>query len=59
MCESDAELSECGRQVEQLRRENVELESAYNELNNQYEGHKAQYGSIVDSNQLLSNRIGQ
>lgn len=41
-----------------LRSENMELTAAYNDLNEDFENHKAEHGSVVTSNRDLTTRIG-
>lgn len=41
-----------------FRRENAELTAAYNDLNEDFENHKAEHGSVVTSNRDLTARIG-
>ncbi|KHN81579.1 Thyroid receptor-interacting protein 11 [Toxocara canis] len=45
------------KELEKLRRENNELTSAYNDLNEEFESHKAEHGSVVISNRDLTARI--
>uniref|UniRef100_A0A915PRB0 GRIP domain-containing protein n=1 Tax=Setaria digitata TaxID=48799 RepID=A0A915PRB0_9BILA len=45
------------RELEKLRRENAELTAAYNDLNEDFENHKAEHGSVVTSNRDLTARI--
>ncbi|KAL4003725.1 hypothetical protein ACH3XW_8780 [Acanthocheilonema viteae] len=45
------------RELEKLRRENAELTAAYNDLNEDFENHKAEHGSVVISNRDLTARI--
>uniref|UniRef100_A0A915B351 GRIP domain-containing protein n=1 Tax=Parascaris univalens TaxID=6257 RepID=A0A915B351_PARUN len=45
------------KELEKLRRENNELTSAYNDLNEEFESHKAEHGSVVTSNRDLTARI--
>ena len=53
-----SELEKLKRKNELLSDENRELTSAYNDLNEEYEAHKAEYGSLVTSNRDLTGRIG-
>ncbi|VIO92288.1 Uncharacterized protein BM_BM7286 [Brugia malayi] len=49
--------AELDRELEKLRRENDELAAAYNDLNEDFENHKAKHGSVVSSNRDLTARI--
>ncbi|VDM08700.1 unnamed protein product, partial [Wuchereria bancrofti] len=49
--------TELDRELENLRRENMELAAAYNDLNEDFENHKAKHGSVVSSNRDLTARI--
>ncbi|VDK85975.1 unnamed protein product [Litomosoides sigmodontis] len=51
------EQARLDRELEQLRRENAELTAAYNDLNEDFENHKAEHGSVVTSNRDLTARI--
>ncbi|CAG9540252.1 unnamed protein product [Cercopithifilaria johnstoni] len=65
MWQKQAEVSESrskeqtalDRELEKLRRENAELTAAYNDLNEDFENHKAEHGSVVTSNRDLTARI--
>ncbi|VDO46705.1 unnamed protein product [Onchocerca flexuosa] len=46
------------QELRKLRRENAELTAAYNDLNEDFENHKAEHGSVVTSNRDLTARIG-
>lgn len=45
-------------ELEKLKRENRELTAAYNDLNEEFENHRAEHGSVVTSNRDLTMRIG-
>ncbi|VDM94300.1 unnamed protein product, partial [Onchocerca ochengi] len=45
------------QELRKLRRENAELTAAYNDLNEDFENHKAEHGSVVTSNRDLTARI--
>ncbi|VDD88505.1 unnamed protein product [Enterobius vermicularis] len=44
-------------ELEKLKRENRELTAAYNDLNEEFENHRAEHGSVVTSNRDLTMRI--
>ncbi|KAM3722681.1 Thyroid receptor-interacting protein [Dirofilaria immitis] len=51
------EQAKLDQELEKLRRENAELTAAYNDLNEDFENHKAEHGSVVTSNRDLTARI--
>lgn len=55
----NAQLKTFKEKNEQLLAENKELTAAYNDLNEDFEAHKSEYGSLVTSNRDLTDRIGE
>uniref|UniRef100_A0A0N5AYN0 GRIP domain-containing protein n=1 Tax=Syphacia muris TaxID=451379 RepID=A0A0N5AYN0_9BILA len=54
-CEEKCDGKE--HEIKKLKTENQELTAAYNDLNEEYENHRAEHGSVVTSNRDLNIRI--